>query len=291
MAEGSGTGELGEQSFDAVVFAGGGSRCLWQVGFWDVAAPALGLAPREVAAVSAGSTMATMIFAGVTERTLERFAGMVGDNEKNAYPENLLRKGEPVFPHYQMYREAILADLDDDALGRLQAGPPLQVMISRPPAWCGPRLGTLLGFACYELEKRVAPQVHPVLAKRVGFAPEVVDATRCETPEALADLLIASSCTPPFTPVQRYRGGTALDGGLVDNVPVSALSDPTARTLVLLTRRYAQLPATPNRVYVQPSEPVPISKWDYTNPEGLRAARDLGRRDAEAFVAQQRAQA
>jgi hypothetical protein len=38
-------------------------------------------------------------------------------------------------------------------------------------------------------------------------------------------------------------------------------------------------------MYVQPSRPVPVASWDYTDPDGLQAAFDLGRRDGEAFAA------
>ena len=33
--------------FKSVVFAGGGSRCMWQAGFWEVAAPELGIKPEN----------------------------------------------------------------------------------------------------------------------------------------------------------------------------------------------------------------------------------------------------
>ena len=39
--------------FQQVVFAGGGHRCWWQAGFWDVVAPRIALRPRVVAGVSA----------------------------------------------------------------------------------------------------------------------------------------------------------------------------------------------------------------------------------------------
>jgi len=29
---------------------------------------------------------------------------------------------------------------------------------------------------------------------------------------------------------------------------------------------------------------VPVSSWDYTNPAGLQATYDLGRRDGDAFA-------
>jgi len=41
--------------FDAVVFAGGGNRCYWQGGFYEAAAPRLGLEPKLVVGASAGA--------------------------------------------------------------------------------------------------------------------------------------------------------------------------------------------------------------------------------------------
>ena len=90
---------------------------------------------------------------------------------------------------------------------------------------------------------------------------EMIDA------EALADLVLASSCTPPFTPILHHAGRPALDGGVADNVPAGAV--PEAHTLVRLTRRYRSLPRHPLRTYVQPSVPIPVSSRDYTDPRGL----------------------
>jgi hypothetical protein len=83
----------------------------------------------------------------------------------------------------------------------------------------------------------------------------------------------------------RWKGAIALDGGLVDNVPVCAIDNDNT-TLVLLTRLYKpeSIPQTGSRIYVQPSESIPVSKWDYTNPGGVQKAYDLGRRDAEMFL-------
>jgi hypothetical protein len=75
-----------------------------------------------------------------------------------------------------------------------------------------------------------------------------------------------------------------LDGGIADNVPAAAVDGNDGPTLVLLTRRYPRLPRHPARVYVQPSAPVSVSAWDYTDPAGIQAAFDLGRRDGEAFA-------
>ena len=77
---------------------------------------------------------------------------------------------------------------------------------------------------------------------RIGFRPEVVSVRECATPERLANLILASSCTPPMTPLQRWNGRYVLDGGVVDNVPICALGEEPGETLILLTRRYPRLP-------------------------------------------------
>ena len=271
--------------FDAVVLAGGGCRCVWQVGFLEVVRPALGLAPREVAAVSAGSAMACMIFSDSVQPGLAYFLDRTTRNERNVYPENLLGEA-PVFPHERIYRDTILRVCDEAAVERLRAGPDIRVLLSRPPEWLGPYGGVAVGFLAYEAEKILSPGVHPEVARSIGFTSEVVSVRSCEGPDELADLILQSSCTPPFTPVYERDDRPVLDGGLVDNVPVSALSPDANRVLVLLTRRYEEslLPRHPDRVYVQPSEPMPIEKWDYANPDGVRAAFALGQRDGEAFL-------
>jgi predicted acylesterase/phospholipase RssA len=272
-------------SFSSVVFAGGGSRCLWQVGFWDEVAPRIDLKPKIIAGVSAGATMACLIFSGRFQDSFRRFKKIMAENRRNFYPMNLVR-GMPVFPHLAMYRTAVLAAIDDTTLETLQEGPEIRILLTRPPAWAGPRLGTLAGFLCYTLEKKLWEPVHPQLASRFGFTPEVATLGTCRTPDDIADLLLQSSCTPPFTPVLYRHGRPVLDGGLIDNVPVRLLDGSEGNTLILMTRRYPpeRIPKLPGRIYVQPSEPIGIYKWDYTNPEGLQDAYNLGRYDGNRFV-------
>jgi hypothetical protein len=266
-----------------LVFAGGGNRCLWQAGFYLEAAPALGLQPRAVAAASAGAAIACALFAGRAQGALERFKQATGANRRNAYPHRLLR-GEPVFPHYAMYRRALLDILDPEAMARLHAGPDIRVPITRAPRWLGAHAGFAVAGLAEVLDHLAGPPVHPRMAPRLGFRAEYVRVRDCATPEDLAALILASSCTPPFTPALRFGGTHALDGGIADNVPVAALADAPGRTLVLLTRRFRRLPAHDGRIYVQPSAPIAVSGWDYTDPAGLQAAFDLGRRDGAAFV-------
>jgi len=273
--------------FSSVVFAGGGNRCLWQVGFWERVAPELTLTPKTIAAVSAGASMACLILCGRITETLEYFQKMTAGNPHNIYPANIFR-GHPVFPHLAMYRRALLDVIDDHALETLRTGPEIRILLSRPPAWAGPKLATFIGFLCYSVEKKLYSPVHPTFSSRIGFTPEVVTIDACNSPEEVADLLLQSSCTPPFTPVMYRNGRPVLDGGLIDNVPVKILDENEKNVLVLLTRFYPpeKIPHIRGRLYVQPSQPIEVDKWDYTNPKGLRDAYDLGRHDGKIFIEQ-----
>ena len=127
----------------------------------------------------------------------------------------------------------------------------------------------------------------------MGFAEYVIDARTCEDPEELADLVVASSSTPPFTPIGQFRGSALLDGGICDNVPASIPErDPAVkRNLVILTRPYPDgvVGEKGSRLYLQPSGPIPIERWDYTEKAGVEATLELGRADAERFRPQLRA--
>ena len=278
------------KTFRSVVMAGGGSRCFWLAGFWREAAGPLRLAPEQFATVSASAAIASTLVAGVVEDALRVMQRLVRQNPRNLYPRNLLGP-DPVFPHVGIYSAVVLEVVDAAALARLHAGPDVRVLLGRIPSWLGPRSGALTALAAYNLDKRVRKKVHPVLPQLLGFRPEVVSVRACATPRALIDLILASSCTPPMTPILEWGGRRALDGGVIDNVPVCALDGDPGETLVLLTRRYPTLPEIPGRTYVQPSQPIGIGAWDYTSAEGLQRAWDLGRRDGEAFVRRESASA
>jgi predicted acylesterase/phospholipase RssA len=269
---------------EAVVFAGGGCRCFWQAGFWSRAGAALELEPRVVAAVSAGAAFACAAIAQVIDRVVADFVKRAARNPRNVYPGNVWRR-RPMFPHGEMYRAALLASMDAATLERLRGPTDLRILLAHPPSRMplGPAL--LFGIAAYQLDRITRRGVHPLWARRLGFSPVVVSASSCRTPEELADLILHSSCTPPVTPLFRRDGRPVIDGGIVDNVPVEVVADAT-EVLVLLTRRYPpeRIPRVPGRLYVQPSEPVPISKWDYTSPRLIEQTFDLGRRDGDAFV-------
>lgn len=271
--------------YASVAFAGGGCRCVWQAGFWETAAPALSLEPRVVAAVSAGAATACLLFAGVGEKGVQAFKRRAAENKHNAYVQNLFA-GRPVFPHERIYRDTILENLDEAALERLHAGPDVRVLLARVPPRLGLRAGVLAGLIAAQAEHLMLSPVHSRLARKLGFYPEIVSVRECRTPEEVADLILQSSCTPPFTSVYRRADRPVLDGCIVDSAAVDALDGSGMPTLILLTRQYppGAIPRVEGRLYVQPSETIHIDAWDYTNPRGIQETYDLGRRDGERFA-------
>lgn len=270
--------------YENVVFAGGGNRCFWQAGFWSVAEAALDLRPSRIVAVSAGSAIACTMFSGGFEHGFNSFKHAVAGNASNFHLRNLLRK-RPLFPHGGIYRNAILAGINESALSRLHQGPEILILVSCPPRWASPGVALLLAMVATGFDIWLNDAVHSTIGRRLGFEPAFIPVRECRTPESLADLIIASSCTPPLTPQARRNGVALLDGALVDNVPTGGLTEARGDTLVLLTRHFRELPSIPGRTYVQPSHPIPVAAFDYTDDRAVQSAFDLGRRDAEAFCA------
>lgn len=228
--------------------------------------------------------MACVLVAGRVAEGLVCFKVATAANRSNVRLGNLFN-GEPLCPHGVIYRDALLAIIDAAALARIHAGPDIRVPVTRPPRWADPWSALAVAAVADALEHPMRAGVNRSLARRLGFRGEYFSVHDCTTPEDLANLVLASSCTPPITPLYHVGGRPALDGGITDSVPVDALTEPSGTTLVLLTRRYRQLPEISGRVYVQPSAPIPVASWDYTDPDGVQAAFDLGRRDGAAYLA------
>ncbi len=158
--------------------------------------------------------------------------------------------------------------------------------MSHLPRWLGARSAVAAGLVAYSIEKYLRKTLHPTLGQALGFHSEFVRAQECAHIEDLADLILQSSSTPPFTPILHRNGRPVLD-----NVPVSALDDAPGRVLVMVTRLYPRermfvVPhGAQQRLYMQPSRKVPISSWDYTSPSQMQHAYDLGRADADNFLA------
>lgn len=270
--------------YNGVVFAGGGSRCFWQAGFWQAAAPALSLTPLAVAAVSAGASTACHILSGEIDAAMEYYQAAHARRAKYDPPGR-----NPFWPDptgLAVYRGALESVLEGEPFDRLKQGPDLRIFMTRPPDWAKSGLGVCLGYLSYGLEKGMGDPVHYRYARRLGFQPVVGRASQCATVKDLVDLVVASSCLPPMVPWCRWDGGRVVDGGILDNAPLELLDTRERPVLVLLTRRYPAraLQGRPGVTYAQPSKPLAISKWEKASPVLVRQSYEQGLRDGELFV-------
>lgn len=270
----------------AITLAGGGNRALYSLGLLERHAERLMPRVAAIAGVSAGACMAAAFVAGRAEAMRRFFHWRRREVHKN-WDWSALLRGERPAPHGPVYRDSVVHAFEDGGLAALRAAPfpVLAVTAALPSRWPA-ALGVAVGYGAYSLEKKLRPaMVHPSFARRLGFRAHVFDLRACESAEEAADLILASSATPPFTPFGRYRGDLFLDGGVVDNVPAFAAEavDGVRRNLVLLTRPYPaqSLGRRGPRLYVAPSRPTPAECWDYTSSERVEATLAMGRAEAE----------
>lgn len=271
----------------AITLAGGGNRAFYQIGllseWWDVLGPRVG----AMSTCSAGACTALLLLTGRSRVAHQYWLERRGPITKNFEWRKLL-VGERAAPHYPIYRDTLLFALAGGGFERIRALPfPLFVLVAAPPHGLPIPLAVPIGMGAYSLERWLNPgRLHPGIGRRLGFEPVAIDARTCPDAQALAALVLASSATPPFTPVGSLAGRPVLDGGLVDNAPafVADLAGPWRGHLVVLTRPYpaASVGHRLGRWYLCPSRPVPADRWDYTRPERIAETIGLGERDGAA---------
>ncbi|WP_444924857.1 patatin-like phospholipase family protein [Microbulbifer sp. DLAB2-AF] len=276
--------------FDQVVFAGGGVRCTWQIGFWQSVADRIQLRPKVVSAVSAGALVSSLILMGKSLDAVEYFAEAFEENPSNVHWGNLFRK-DPLFPHHHIYRNG-MSRLFEGGFERLREAAEMRIAVSHSPGWLNGSLALIIGVGIDYSDTFLTRSLHPNTAKRLGYRQSFYSVRDCNNMGDLQKLILSSSCTPPFTPRQQDRGREVLDGGIVDSVPVGGLKPGPSQVLILLTRNYPQYPnhfscqkGEQLWTYVQPSRPLPVSVWDFSNPQSVWQAFDAGYADGEAFLA------
>jgi len=276
-------------SYDYLVLQGGGIRCLWQAGFLSVVAPHWGRMPARIVAVSAGAAIACAFAADRMDAGVEAFKEAVSRNKKNFYPEHLFSR-KRMFPHASMYREVLAEVLNDAGMEALQRGPDVDILLCRPPRRLSSVTLTALLFGIGLGRQLSSSTICSTLIRTARLSPEFVSIRSCRDARDVTDLVLASSSTPPFTPLMSYKGRHALDGGVLESVPMSGLRTTRARALVLLTNHHdrlaqpSSLPPHPTVTHVAPSRHVEGTPWDYASPQLLDAFYSLGKEDGARFV-------
>ena len=274
--------------FRNAIFAGGGSRCFWQLGFWEGAKGAgldLQSSVKFAGSTSAGCAMASAAVLDRSQDALTLFKDLTAKNPKNIHWKNInpFRRGT-LLPHGRMYRDAMNALIGPADLEVLK-NTSLHFLMSSYPRWLTGAIGAAAALCIYGVEKTLRKDpIHPKWPARAGFKPLVGRAADCHTPQDYINMVLAASCVPPVLPEGRFGDRKVLDGGLIENIPVRLADEQPGETLVLLSRMYDRgLPTKRGVTWVQPSKPIKIDKFDYANPDGLQETFELGLGDGLEF--------
>ena len=267
-----------------LTFAGGGNRAFYVMGLLDAWHDVLLPRTAVVSSCSAGACVITTFLSGRRAEARDFWLSRVRGITRNFDWRKLLR-GERPAPQGEIYRETLRVTFADGGLDRIRAQPfPIYVLAARLPPFVPGSVLAALGISLYSAERAVKRAPHPRLPGVLGFAPVAVDARTCESVDELTDLILASSATPPFTPIGAFRGQRLLDGGMIDNAPafVAERHPGVERSIVLLTRPYhgSVLGVQGRRLYLAPTTPTPINRWDYTQPHLLDDTIAMGAREA-----------
>ena len=269
------------KQIDYLVLQGGGIRCVWQAGFIAAFERSMPIRPLAISAVSASSTVACALVCRRLDFAIDCFKAAIASGSRNSFTVRM-RNGQRIFPHADIYRDALLRIFDQAAMEDLFAGPDIQILLTRLSARLWKYPGVLAGFALSALHSAGIPRREGRWG-RFGFRKEFVSVKRCATPDELADLVLASSCTPPYTPFYSLYGRPVLDGGLTECVPLSGLPEQQGSTLALVTGKAATTDRVPGVRYAEPSEDLRINSWAY-EAERIDYLYELGQKDGKSYL-------
>jgi hypothetical protein len=165
-----------------------------------------------------------------------------------------------------MYRETVLECVGAERLAALRRHPT--------------RLRLLVGLAPGRSRAvAVAIAAASAITRRPSawMVPHAVEVRALASPAELADAILTSSAFPPFTPLGRIGGRVAVDGGVVESVPLGLLSPGTER-IALLTLPRPRQPLPPSVRVIAPARPIEVAMWDYASVERITRVYDQGRR-------------
>ncbi|MDI7166835.1 patatin-like phospholipase family protein [Leptospira santarosai] len=271
--------------------AGGGCKAFYGLGFGHEM-KSWGLKFREVSGVSAGAAMVLCLICGDEEACVSFFENIVRKNSANFYFGRFF-KGERMFPHEEIYRKTIRFGMDFQKI----VGSGTKVFIHTLRAIPKEdslrnkfRLARLIAetakaFLEDERDRRrglITERMQRILRK--WNMKEVLFTEKdFEDEKTVEQIILNSSSVPPVVSVQCHGKEYYFDGGLTNNLLLEVFP-PDKKTIGVYyepTTIVGKDPKLLERCYLQtPSEPLPITSFDYTDPNGVRKAYELGKRDA-----------
>jgi predicted patatin/cPLA2 family phospholipase len=272
-------------AIDTLVLAGGGNRCWWQAGLIQTLTHRGWALPSRIIATSAGAAIATSFLTNKTEAALAACKQLYANNAQ-LFDWTALLRLKVKFAHQHIYPawiSSLMSDSDFPVLQKAQSR--LSVAITQPARFLGLGGSLIAGSLAYMLDKKIAHSIHPRIPAYLGLRQAFFNLNDCPSAPAARNLLAAAAAAAPFMTAQKVNGSWGMDGGYIDNAPIPKQTPAeAARTLVLLTRHYPDLPqqfSYEQRQYWQPSQKIPVSTWDCRPSTTVDLAYQLGLMNAD----------
>jgi predicted acylesterase/phospholipase RssA len=278
-----------QQTYQTVVFAGGGNRCWWQAGVVETLSKHASWQVKQLIGASAGAGIATAFATGRIHDALECAIRRFNATSKNVIWKDLF-KGKRPFVLPRIYPDWIESFLKVPDLNNLRRSPlSVKIAITRPIPLLPVALSTAIALALYSTEKFWLKTFHSRVPHWAGLRAEYLDIASCSNLQDARSLLLGSAAAVPITPTHLVAGRPALDGGFYDNVPLPQNRSDDASTLVLLTRHRSDLPRAfrLNEItYFQPSRPVAATNMDCTSGDNVQSTYLQGVSDTVEWLKQ-----
>jgi predicted patatin/cPLA2 family phospholipase len=273
--------------------AGGGCKAFYALGVGSELKK-WGVKIKEVSGVSAGSAMGLCLICGTEETTVEFFEEITRRNDSNFKMSNLFFRDEKVFPHETMYRRTIRYAMDWEKIKSSQTKVYVVTVKAIPKkdeslksrfevakliaetaqAYIKDEKDRIAGIPCNRIQE---------VLKKWNMTEVIFTEKDFVSPENLEQIIMNSSSIPPVVSLQDSNNEYYLDGGLINNLFLESFSPSNPKIGIYYedSTLIGKDPKILNDSFlIRPSEPLPITSFDYTNPKGVRATFELGKRDA-----------
>jgi len=275
----------------SLAIAGGGCKAFYGLGV-GYQLRQWGVKFKGLSGVSAGAAMILGIVSESEEKGLEYLATLAQRNSSNFKFSRILQ-GKTPFPHENMYRRTIRYSINIDKIRNtsikifihaIAAIPKLdnykdiinktKIIPQTARAFILDEADKVKGIPCDRVEK---------MKDKWNFKQIIYTNNDLKDSRVVEQIILNSSSIPPVISLQNQGSTYFFDGGLTNNLPLEVF--PTKDKKIGIYYEDSTIigknpEVLKNTLLIKPSRELKVSSLDYTNPEGIIDAFELGKRDA-----------
>ena len=277
----------------SLAVAGGGCKAFYALGV-GYKLRTFGVKFKRMSGVSAGAAMILGILSETEEASVEYIESLTRRNEKNFDLTRIL-KGERPFPHESIYRRTIRYGLNLDKVHSSGVEIYIPAVAALPKR--KDKLGDLINKAklisqtasAYILDEKDKEKGIPCnrvqkIIEKWNLKEIIYTNKDLYNPAIVEQIILNSSSIPPVVAFQSKDELYFLDGGLINNLLLEVFPHHEKK-IAIYYEKTTLMGKSPevleNTLFFYPSRELQITTFDYTNPEGLIDAFELGKKDAE----------